>query len=47
MVPSAQPPNPKVTPLVRRLVLSCCSEQLSWIHSRKSWDLFICLLLFR
>ena len=27
MVPSGQPPNPKVTPLVRRLVLSCCSEQ--------------------
>jgi hypothetical protein len=28
MVPSAQPPNPKVTPFVRRLVLSCCNEQL-------------------
>ena len=44
MVPGAQPPNPKVTSLVRRRVLSCCTEQLSWIHSGRSWDLFMCLL---
>ena len=42
-VPGAQLPNPRVTPLVRRLVLSYCSEQLSWIHSPRSWDLLMCL----
>ena len=40
MFPSGRLPNPTVAPLVRRLVLKCCSEQLPWIRSGRRCDLF-------